>query len=323
MDDVEVVARLVYILHVPRQRSRVCLIPAHPTRAQIFPSYLVHSLRLSYLRNVDDPYGGRIISLSSSYTSNPYVLAASLADVTRWPELEYPSSPPISDDELDSEDKPPRPYHLGGPATGLRHHQTIMGNRSGALGMRVTGRRASSSRRASQISNSLTLTQPESDSTHQPALSRVNPTAPGDTDVSRPQEVEVTSSLASRSSQKDNPPPPEPPVKEVQFIPKFKGAAEMEARRKLRMLARRGQASANPKPASDVNKYLNPDISSSSSDDGILEDDNDDDFDLVERGDDMDEGDEFDPYAPFYPHFSDISIVEQRLCCYTHPWCRF
>ncbi|KAH0833267.1 stress-activated map kinase interacting protein 1-domain-containing protein [Lanmaoa asiatica] len=245
------------------------------------PGYLVHSLRLSYLRNVDDPYGGRIISFSPSHSSNPYILAASLADINRWPELEYPSSPPISDDEQDDDDKPPR------PSPGLRHHQTIMGTRSGALGMRVTGRRASTSRRASQATNTLSLAQPDSES----ALSRVRPS---DTDGPGPQDVEVVSSLPSRSSQKDDPPPPEPPAKDAQFVPRFKGAAEMEARRKLRMLARRGQASSS-KPAS-VNKYLNPEISSSDEDDGILEDDdNVDDFDLVDRGDDMDEGDEFDP----------------------------
>lgn len=272
----------------------------------ISSSYLVHSLRLSYLRNVDDPYGARIISLSPSYTSNPYILAASLADPTRWPELEYPSSPPISDDEDESEDKAPIPSNPG-PATGLRHHQTIMGNRSGALGMRVSGRRASASRRASQVANRLSLVQPEPESTPQPAVSRANPIAAGDTDGTRPQEVEVISSLASRSSQKDDPPPPEPPAKDVPFIPKFKGAAEMEARRRQRMLARRGQSSANPKPASDGNKYLNPEISSSDEDEGILEDDNEDDFNVVDRGHDMDEGDEFDPYdSLLYPISSDV-----------------
>lgn len=172
-----------------------------------------------------------------------------------------------------------------------------MGNRSGALGMRVTGRRSSSSRRASQVTGRLTLVQPEPESTLPPALSRVNPITSGDTDDPRPQDVAVTSSLASRFSQKDDPPPPEPPAKEILFVPKFKGAAEMEARRKLRMLARRGQTSANPKTTSDVNKYLNPEISSSDDDDGILDDDNDDEFDIIQRGDDMDEGDEFDPYA--------------------------
>lgn len=182
-----------------------------------------------------------------------------------------------------------------------------MGNRSGALGMRVTGRRASTSRRASQIVDRLSLAQPDPE----PAVSRVNTIVAADTDGPRPQDIEITPSLASRSSQKDD--PPELPAKEVQFIPKFKGAAEMEARRKLRMLARRGQTSTNPKPASDGNKYLNPELSSSDDDDDILEDDeNVDDFDdLVDRADDMDEGDEFDPYAPFLLHSLGYLIVEQ------------
>ncbi|KIJ61493.1 hypothetical protein HYDPIDRAFT_116002 [Hydnomerulius pinastri MD-312] len=264
------------------------------------PGYLVHSLRLSYLRNVDDPYGGRIISLSPSYTSNPYILAASLADVHRWPELEYPSSPPISDDEDETSERASGPSGLGG-ATGLKHHQTIMGSRSGALGMRVTGRRASTSKRASQIANRLSSHSEEAAATPQAGPSRANPGGPGDSDArTRPPEIDVTAASASRSLKKEDLPPPEPPAKEIQFIPKFKGAAEMEARRKLRMLARRGQATSAPKPPSVVSKILNPEMSSSEEDDGILEDDNDDDdddgFDLDERGDDiMDEGDEFDP----------------------------
>ncbi|KAF9220725.1 SIN1-domain-containing protein [Gyrodon lividus] len=259
------------------------------------PGYLVHSLRLSYLRNVDDPYGGRIISLSPSYTSNPYILAASLADIHRWPELEYPSSPPISDDEDDFEKNAPRALGLGG-ATGLKHHQTIMGSRSGALGMRVTGRRVSTSKRASQIANGLSVHPEEPESTPQAALSRTNIIGQGDTDARpRPPEVEAITATVSGSSPKEDPPPPEPPAKEIQFIPKFKGAAEMEARRKSRMLARRGQAVSAPKPASIGSKLPNPEISSSEEDEGLLEDENDDDFDLVECGDDMDEGDEFDP----------------------------
>lgn len=258
---------------VPRQRSWVGpSLLCQSVTAHSCHSYLVHSLRLSYLRNVDDPYGGRIISFSPSYTSNPYILAASLADTARWPELEYPSSPPVSDDE-------PEPA----PAAPIRHHQTIMGNRSGALGMRVSGRRASTARRRSS------LVQPE------PARLSL------DTDAPRP------------DVHKDD--PPEPPAKEVQFIPQFKGAAEMEARRKLRMLARRGHASLTSKHASDANKYLNPELSSSDDGDVSLDDDdNDDDFDHVDRADDMDEGDEFDPcvslsLSPLIPDSTTVTLL--------------
>lgn len=219
------------------------------------PGYLVHSLRLSYLRNVDDQYGGRIISFSPSYTSNPYILAASLADAQRWPELEYPSSPPISDDETDTEE----PSRTTGP-TGtprLKHHDTIMGNKSGALGMRVNGRRLSNSKRASRLAG--------------------NPPPP-------PLPVA-----------KEEPAPLEQPAREAQFIPKFKGAAEMEARRRLRMMARRGQPPGAQKPPSVASRSLNPELSSSEDENETVEEENEEDFDTDQIADDMDEGDEFDP----------------------------
>ncbi|KAG1836273.1 stress-activated map kinase interacting protein 1-domain-containing protein [Suillus subalutaceus] len=191
------------------------------------PGYLVHSLRLSYLRNVDDPYGARIISLSPSYTSNSYIVAASLADVHRWPELEYPSSPPISDDESEAPDK----SSSGFPgATGLKHHQTIMGNRSGAFGLRVSGRRTSTSKRASLIAKRASMHNEGADAPA--ALPRTTP-------------------------------PPELPPKDIPFVPKFKGAAEMEARRRLPC----------QKIPSVTARGLNPDLSSSDDEDGMLEDD--------------------------------------------------
>ncbi|KAG1735585.1 stress-activated map kinase interacting protein 1-domain-containing protein [Suillus paluster] len=261
------------------------------------PGYLVHSLRLSYLRNVDDPYGGRIISLSPSYTSNPYILAASLADVHRWPELEYPSSPPISDDESEAPDKP----SSGFPgATGLKHHQTIMGNRSGAFGLRVSGRRASTSKRASLIANRANMRNEGADATALAAPPRVNFIAASDADT-RPitsEHGDITQPIPVQHQpalRKDDVPPELPP-KDVPFVPKFKGAAEMEARRRLRMMARRGVPASMPKAPSVTTRSLNPDLSSSDDEDGMLEDDNDDDFDLVAPGDDnMDEADEFDP----------------------------
>lgn len=162
--------------------------------------------------------------------------------------------------------------------------------------MRVSGRRVSASRRASQIANRLSIPQQDPDAPHQSAPSRPIPIVTTDAEPPPSQDIDV-----SRSSHKDDL-PPEPPAKELQFTPRFKGAAEMEARRKLRMLARRGNASTNPKHASDANKHLNPEISSSEdSDTSPEDDDNDDESDRVDRPDDMDEGDEFDPYAPLYP----------------------
>src|SRR4051812_36931209 len=101
-------------------------------------SFLIHSIRLSYLRDVEDPYGPRVISLDPAYQSNPYILAASLADTQRWPQLLQPVSPNLSEDEQE------RP--LGLPAARLKHTQTIMGGRSGGLGLRVNGKRSSTSK---------------------------------------------------------------------------------------------------------------------------------------------------------------------------------
>ncbi|KAI5991140.1 hypothetical protein EDD15DRAFT_2449123 [Pisolithus albus] len=215
--------------------------------------YLVHSLRLSYLRNVDDQYCSRIISFNPSYTSNPYILAASLAGAQRWPELDYPSSPPIFDDETDTEE----PSKTTGPTSTprLKHHETIMANRSGALGMRVSGRRLSNSKRASRLAGNL-------------------PRPP---------------------ARKDELAPPEPPAKEAQFIPRFKGAVEMEARRRLRMMARRGQPPGAQKLPSVVSRDLNPELSSSEGESGTAEEENEEDSDTDQIVDDMDDEDEFDP----------------------------
>ena len=130
---------------------------------------------MSYLRNVEDPYGPRLISLSPSYASNPYILASNLADVERWPELAVTSSPAPSDDEGEGglDGRSPRgatPQKSGGlanlnhrreqdgqegvtdgdggrgrptgfpGAAGLKYTTTIMGGtRSGGMGLRVSG----------------------------------------------------------------------------------------------------------------------------------------------------------------------------------------
>jgi hypothetical protein len=233
--------------------------------------------------------------LSPSYTSNPYILAASLADVHRWPELEYPSSPPISDDESEAPDQ--RSPGFSG-TTGLRHHQTIMGNRSGAFGLRVSGRRASTSRRASIVAKKGNMRNEGPDG---PSM-RINFIVTNDSDalpansehgdIAQPLPVQRQPALNKEDV------PPEPPLKEVQFVPNFKGAAEMEARRRLRMMARRGLPASIPKALSVTTRSLNPELSSSDGQDDTLEDDNDDDFELVAPGDD--EVDEFDPYGIVY-----------------------
>ncbi|KAF8656522.1 hypothetical protein AX16_002486 [Volvariella volvacea WC 439] len=104
-------------------------------------NFLIHSIRLNYLRDVDDPYGPRILALDPYYQTNPYIHAASLTDVERWPELAMPSSPPLSDDDGE------RP--TGFPRAKLKYTQTITGGRRGGIGIRVNGKAVSDSKRFS------------------------------------------------------------------------------------------------------------------------------------------------------------------------------
>jgi hypothetical protein len=77
------------------------------------------------------------------------------------------------------------------------------------------------------------------------------------------------------------------------FIPTFKGAAEMEARRKMRMQARGGPLATDTKPLPTVVANLNPELSSSEDEEPMSEED---DFEeIAAAGDDMDDEDEFDP----------------------------
>ncbi|KAF8189367.1 stress-activated map kinase interacting protein 1-domain-containing protein [Pholiota molesta] len=247
--------------------------------------FLIHSLRLSYLRDVDDPYGPRIISLDPSYQSNPYILSASMTDVDRWPQLAMPSSPNLSEDEQD------RP--LGFPGARLKHTQTIMGGRTGGLGLRVHGKRASTSKRMSVSSRQLDMKNFVSDNAPvqqetAPAEKVLAQSAPGS-------ESWVKTGAKGSSSSSPEPtvevqqataPEENPVARVVQFIPKFKGAAEMEARRRVRMEARRrpGAPVAQPPPKLDF---------SSSEDEAPVHEPSPDDSVVVV--DSMDEGDEFDP----------------------------
>ncbi|KDR72482.1 hypothetical protein GALMADRAFT_252569 [Galerina marginata CBS 339.88] len=258
--------------------------------------FLIHSLRLSYLRDVEDPYGPRIISLDPAYQSNPYILAASLADVDRWPQLALPTSPNLSEDEQE------RP--LGLPGARLKHTQTIMGGRSGGLGMRVHGKRASTSKRMSgtprqqDMKNFVSDNAPvqEALSTTVPIAKTLAQSAPGgswikiedsDPDGSPEPSVEIQQATAPEEVA--------PVAKIPQFIPKFKGAAEMEARRRVRMAARRG-----PGAAAQLAPPPNLDFSSSSEDEveiPVISELSSDEFEDVgaKAVDSMDEGDEFDP----------------------------
>ncbi|KAJ7221864.1 stress-activated map kinase interacting protein 1-domain-containing protein [Mycena haematopus] len=246
--------------------------------------FLIHSLRLSYLRDVDDPYGARLITLAPAYNSNSYIIAASLNDIDRWPELAMPSSPQLSDDE--------RPSGFPG-ARGLNYTKTIMGGRTGGLGLRVNGKRASTSKRLSmtgiqrQGKDFLVQGAPNSSIAGSSSLAEKTDTwakAP-DVDItpgSRPDlQVKIQEPTVAEEA---------PVAKVVQFIPKFKGAAEMAARRQVRLAARRGPGGAAPAAPAAV-----LDFSSSDEEENIADDSSDSDFGQANAADAMDDGDEFDP----------------------------
>lgn len=97
-------------------------------------SYVLQAIRLSALRYTDDPLTARVISLDPSVALNPYIAASGLADIDRWPEITRAIESPEPDVAYSSDEAQPR-------QRGLRYTQTIMGNKSGVAGMRVTGRR--------------------------------------------------------------------------------------------------------------------------------------------------------------------------------------
>lgn len=257
----------------------------------ILCSFLIHSLRLSYLRDVDDPYAARIITLDpQTYNSNPYILTASLADTERWPELAMPISPNVSEDESEN------PTGSGFPGANLKHTRTIMGGRTGGLGMRVHGKRASTSKR-------MTITPRQADvQNFIPENAPLGNPGPTTRSLAKPREhglaqVIDADEADSHTVQVQEPTlPVEAPVqKVVQFIPKFKGASEMEAKRRIRMAARRGAAAPPPPPVA---------IDSSSEDEPIpLAEDSssssDSDFGDGGGESDMGDGDEFDPCGTF------------------------
>ncbi|KAF9493758.1 SIN1-domain-containing protein [Pleurotus eryngii] len=248
--------------------------------------YLIHRLRLSYLRDVDDPYGARVISLDPSYHNNPYIVASGLADADRWPEIAAPPSPPLSEDETD------RPS--GFPGAKLKYTRTIMGNKSGAMGYRVHGKRQSESKRMSgtpkqeDVQNFMAAGAPVQDVLNNAAPISSNLNQQGANGNWAPTAV-LPKPVDGAEPTPPEPAPPAPKV--VQFIPKFKGAAEMEARRKARMVARRqAPGAAKPPPLA---------IDSSDEDDppppveeSLDDSDVDSDFGVPAN---IDEEDEFDP----------------------------
>lgn len=129
-------------------------------------SYALHAIRLSALRTTDDPLTPRIITLDPAFGANPYVSAMGLGDIDRWPEIKRaldsppPDPPEREPGDTDASAGEEGGRRRGGGATGLRYTQTIVpGGRTGAAGMRVSGRRVDGSeirrlRAGAQRSNS-------------------------------------------------------------------------------------------------------------------------------------------------------------------------
>lgn len=224
----------------------------------VVTSLLIHSLRLGYLRNVsEDPYGPRLISFNPSFSTNQYISAASLADATKWPELSAPHSPPLSPDETDG-GLAARPRSISGfpGATGLKYTRTILGpSRTGALGMSVSGRRRAGSKLAQSVVSQEEDVRGDAAGTAGTTLG----SASGGTTTGTASTASTTATttpatamaaIASRSpprvvvDQQQHSAGADLPALKPSFVPKFKGAAEMDERRRLRLQARRGAAAA-------------------------------------------------------------------------------
>lgn len=242
-----------------------------------------------------------------------------------------PSSQPPSDDEGHGPSGRVGGRPTGFPgATGLKYTTTIMGpSRSGGMGLRVAGKRGhtpsgSGSSIRSALRNAKKLdTESKGD---EPIIETIPPTpsSPKKPDSSAPatltekaddnaSDSQPTPTLPGHDDSKSAPAGPRNIP--IPFIPKFKGAAEMEARRRLRMQNR--VPPGGPIPARTTRSApanLNPEISSSSSssgseseeekeDDPLAEDDDEFEDDAPEVDDSLDiiDADEFE-YVSTYFH---------------------
>ncbi|EIW71160.1 hypothetical protein TREMEDRAFT_27794, partial [Tremella mesenterica DSM 1558] len=131
--------------------------------------FLLQAIRLSALRNCDDPLTPRIISLDPTFSVNPFIAASGLAHVDRWPEIKRAlDSPPPSptDDSVEGGIRNRRRAASERDASdvrpgGLRYTQTIIpAGRTGGAGMRVTGRRLEARLNQRERANSSSIAPP-------------------------------------------------------------------------------------------------------------------------------------------------------------------
>ncbi|KAG8856488.1 hypothetical protein FRB91_000769 [Serendipita sp. 411] len=199
------------------------------------PDYMIHQLRLTYLRNVEDPYSSRLLSFNQRHLENPHVLAAGLADPERWPQLNITATPkpaplPLSDGSLvnkvvqnaSAKEDAPRWSGPGGTPGGasLKYTTTIMGpTRTGMVGMRTNGRRYSNS----STTGSERRTRGDSNPVVNVQDASVTPNTNSGTELNKDKDNQDSSS-------------------KLLIVPQFSRNAEMEARRKARILARNALA---------------------------------------------------------------------------------
>jgi len=223
-------------------------------------------------------------------------------------------SPEVSDEESE------RPS--GFPGARLKHTQTIMGGRSGGMGMRVHGKRASISKRFSGTTPWVDVQNFVSGNTlAQEAMSTSAPTIPSLAAKSPPMEPSSLQQSVNVHIQEATIPEDTPVQKVVQFAPKFKHTAEMEARRRVRMAARRTPADnlQHPRPQASFDSSSSeeeaPLEGESSSDEGDFDDDG-------PEVDSMDEGDPFDLSVLIISLVLGLSNPFQRISCGT-AWRQF
>lgn len=211
---------------------------------------MIHQLRLTYLRSVEDPYASRLLSFNPRHLENPHVLAAGLADPDRWPQLTMASTPKpeplvLSDSPVLSraiqaasakDDAPPRWNGPGGAVGGasLKYTTTILGpTRTGMIGMRTNGRRTSNSSSHGIDNRGRADSNPNPSTTGNPVV-HVQDATPGQTtnsEMRQPHNPQGTQENGTGIN------PPRPPIN-----PRFSRNAEMEAKRKARIQARHALA---------------------------------------------------------------------------------
>ena len=311
------------------------------TLCLILARLLIHSLRLGYLRNIaEDPYGPRLISFNPSFSTNPYITAASLSDMAKWPELASPPSPPLSPDDSDGDGSGSasgtRPRSISGfpGATKLKYTQTILGpSRTGAMGMGVGGRRRSDAKRLSSQTispESASARDGDGESTVASTTTSYTTATSSTSAMTMTNATTIMSKSPPRQEQQQqvSTPTDAPPPKPV-FVPKFKGAAEMDERRRLRLQARRGAAAAAAAAAATSStpeirivaaQEKSATLESSGDEEEVEEEDSfmhveDEDFDVVDVGVSVDiDEDEFDPCVISFSSFG--WYAHAVLCMY-------